>query len=621
MSEPTHRRAIWHAAHGVFGRWQQMVDRWDVIAGMVIVAFLAATLWLTTGGGLYIDDIRAQAYAADQPIWPFIVESNQTHLAPSARTVDWLQASYAPLEHWPAVLVTMLIAATLGVALWICSRWLISQPAVAVLGLYLALFSATIVPSLAWYRQALTGIAAFALLLVTCILAVRFVGGGSWFLLPIAGTMHLLALGFSERSLVGPVVLLAVLVLLRPGGLRGLLWRGFAMLGVLGAVNLAFLTFYLTGDYDKAVGAQPTIDGFVRSTGYSLFWNTIPAYLGGPLRWSDGIYGFARTPIAFAVFAAVAVGALAAVAFWRDWRRSLALVGTAGAFIIPIYVIVYVGRVAKVTDISIVSDLRLHSDAAMVGALLLAALLPVAFGAGRGTVTSRTRPSSPRTKALATTALVIVALVGTSQSWYSFGKQWHTNPSDRYFASLKAALADNRGTVVPGPVPASIVPWWVQPDFNTQSLVLLLSPETETTTVVPPAQAVAPDGTLIAARLLAFDRFRVPAGFCGFNIPIGTSTGVVPADGVIPARRHQLLEIGLLVGDTTHVGISVIDDVGKEHAASFYRAPLLRRGPSRILATIPHDVRVTAVAVEAIDRNSAGICVTSVSSVLAAGSL
>ena len=73
---------------------------------------------LVTSGWLYIDDLRAQVYASGRPLWPFVVEFNNTHLAPSARTVDWLQARYAALEHWPAVVYTVVLHLALGLAIW-----------------------------------------------------------------------------------------------------------------------------------------------------------------------------------------------------------------------------------------------------------------------------------------------------------------------------------------------------------------------------------------------------------------------------------------------------------------------------------------------------------------------
>ena len=82
------------------------VRRLYVVASSVIALHVAAVTWLSAGGGLYIDDIRAQAYAAGRPFYPFVIESNRTHLAPGARTIDWFMARYAPLEHWPAVVIT-----------------------------------------------------------------------------------------------------------------------------------------------------------------------------------------------------------------------------------------------------------------------------------------------------------------------------------------------------------------------------------------------------------------------------------------------------------------------------------------------------------------------------------
>jgi hypothetical protein len=363
--------------------WVSGRDPWDAAAAVVGTLFTCATVWLAIGGGLYIDDIRAQAYAADRPIWPFVVESNRTHLSPSARTVDWLQAHYAPLQHWPAVVMTAMIAVILAAGLWVAVRWLIPQPPVAFLGLFIALGSATVVPSLAWYRQALTGLFAFALMIVTLILAVRYITGGRWPLLVVVGVLHSVALGFSERALVAPVLLLAVLVLSRPSLRQTLRGRGLAVLALLAAMNVTFLAAYSRGDFDTAAGARPTIDGFVLSTGYSLLRNTIPAYLGGPWRWDGGgPYTYAATPLLPAAIAVLVALAVAVAALRRDWRRSVQLIGTAAAFIVPIYLLIYVGRIARVSDITSVDDLRLHSDAAIVGAVCLAALVGVAIGEG-----------------------------------------------------------------------------------------------------------------------------------------------------------------------------------------------------------------------------------------------
>ena len=149
----------------------QRVD--DLLAGLrqtsgragalVVGLYVLAVGWLVAGGGLYIDDFRAQAYAAGRGIWPFIIESNRTHLAPGPRTVDWLMAQYAPLQHAPAVALSLMIAAGLGLAVWLVIRELTHRVVTAALGTALVLASPGLVPSAAWFRQALTTHVAVAL--------------------------------------------------------------------------------------------------------------------------------------------------------------------------------------------------------------------------------------------------------------------------------------------------------------------------------------------------------------------------------------------------------------------------------------------------------------------------
>src|SRR5690606_25905318 len=132
-------------------------------------------------------------------------------------------------------------------------------------------------------------------------------------------------------------------------------------LGMLGAINIVFLAIYLSGEYDTGAGAQPTVSGFLYSTGYSLFRNTIPAYVGGPFHWGgEGIYGFACTPLVIAWLAGVLVLIILALAVRGDRAQSARLVGAAMAYLVPIYLIIYVGRVAQVSDLTSVNDLRLH---------------------------------------------------------------------------------------------------------------------------------------------------------------------------------------------------------------------------------------------------------------------
>ena len=616
MSERTHRRPGPVQRLGRAIPWIGRRDVWDLGALGIIVAFLASVLWLVGGGGLYIDDIRAQAYAADRSIWPFIVESNRTHLAYSARAVDWLQATYAPLEHWPAVLVTMVIAATLAVALWVVCRSIIGHPAAALVGLYLGLFSATIVPTLAWFRQSLTGLAAITSTLLAVILAVRFVRGGSRWIPVAVCVLHVVALGFSERALVSPILLLGVLVFLRPGGAAAWSRRGISAVVALGMVNVGFLVAYLSGDFDRGDGAQPSAAGFLTSTGYSLLRNTVPAYLGGPWEWyGGGAYGYADTSTVLVGLSSVVLAVVLVLAFRHDPGRAGRVVGAAASFVLPLYALIYVGRVARVEEVSVVDDLRLHTDAAIIGAVAVAALLAVALS---HPAFGRPRPRLARAVVVGMVSTVVV--VGTVVSWSRFVDRWHTNDSAEYLETLRSELPRTSGTVVPGPVPEALVPWWVQPDFSTQSLVRLMSPQTETVVLRDPARAVGDDGNLVDASLMGLDSIS-STDLCLLNVPADKRAGLVRLSEPVPPRRHQLLEIGLLVGDTTRVGVAVIDDEGREIPAAFFDPPLLHRGPIRILAPVPADTIVTGVVVTALDRNTTGLCITSVTSVLARATL
>ena len=145
--------------------WWSRVGGVNLAATGIIGGFAMCVALLVAPGGLYIDDFRAQAYAAGRPIWPFIVESNATHLSPGPRTADWVQAHYFPLAHWPLVIYTVVLSLALGVVVWRFIRLHVPQAWAALLGLAVALFGASNLPTLAWGRQALTTMTALTLTL------------------------------------------------------------------------------------------------------------------------------------------------------------------------------------------------------------------------------------------------------------------------------------------------------------------------------------------------------------------------------------------------------------------------------------------------------------------------
>ncbi|WP_162254739.1 hypothetical protein [Phycicoccus sp. Root563] len=601
-------------------------------AGVVIAAFVLATAYLVVPGGLYIDDFRAQAYATGRGIWPFIVESNRTHLSPGARTVDWLQATYWPLAHGPAAVVTLVVAAALGVALWRLLELLVPDRRAALVGLSLGLFGTSIVPALAWYRQALTTLVALTCVLVAVDAALRVVRGGrlTWAAVCVGATA--LGLCFSERALVVAVVAAAGVLLYSTSGPRlQRLRRALVLLAPLAGVNLLFLAFYGSGEYDHASTGSPSAAGFVASTMRSVFVNTVPGLLGGPLVWRTAgpTYSFATTPAWFVVVSLVAVAAVLLLAFLvgrkrapsdtreRPWRVFVLVL----SYVLPVYVLVYVGRVSR-ADVRSVDDLRLYSDVSVLLAVFLAAALGAVL-TGRSTAgtasTTSGATSARRTRRLARAGLVAALAVGVcfATSWSRFAVRWHTSTNTQYVDTLAKDLATNRAPIIPTPVPDSVVPAWVQPDFSSASLVALLHPDTETVRLDSTPRIVDRDGHLVTARLKAVaTAINEREDFCGNGLLAGSKTVTVRFANPVPYYRGALLQMRLLVSDTTRVSATVTGDTGVSSPVVAHGSPELQRGPHMVAFPLPPNVRVSSLTLSR-SRPDSGVCITGASVVVA----
>ena len=77
------------------------------------------------------------------------------------------------------------------------------------------LFAASVVPTYAWFRQALTTMLPLALVLLVTGLTLDHVRTGRRRPWVLAVVLHALALTFSERALAVPLVVLAVLLVAR----------------------------------------------------------------------------------------------------------------------------------------------------------------------------------------------------------------------------------------------------------------------------------------------------------------------------------------------------------------------------------------------------------------------
>jgi hypothetical protein len=164
--------------------------------------------------------------------------------------------------------------------------------------------------------------------------------------------------------------------------------------------------------------------------------------------------------------------------------------------------------------------------------------------------------------------------------------------------------------VVPGSVPASVIPGWVQADFSTGTLVRLLSPDTEMTLADGAVQMVGEDGRLVPARLQSVGTAvnAQSGGFCGNYLAAGAGRATVDFRLAIPYYRSSLLRLRTIVSDTTTLHVTVVDEAGRSHAAPSLTTPRLQRGPHTLLVPVPYGVRVQSVEVTSTGEN-ADVCI------------
>ena len=566
-------------------------------AALVVGLYVLAVGWLVAGGGLYIDDFRAQGYAAGRGIWPFIIESNRTHLAPGPRTVDWLMAQYAPLQHAPAVALSLMIAAGLGLAVWLVIRELTHRVVTAALGTALVLASPGLVPSAAWFRQALTTHVAVALGLFAIWATLRSVRKGPAWLAFAPVLLLPLAYCFSERAIL--ITILIGWIHLAHGGApwRTRLRRSLPVALPLAVVTGLFLFAYAAGDFDTLDKGNPGLGHLAASTGRSLFKNTIPSLLGGPLLWraESGPYSFASTPVVLAVLACLAFFGLIA---WRartqhSRRRILAIGAPVLVFVLAVYVLIYLGRVSR-ADVVSVDDLRLYPDVVIALGVLLAVVLD--------TVPA---PTSLRSRVLAGVVVATVLLLDAA-SWATFGTRWHTSTSSDYIETMRSELeADPGTTVLPGEVPPSIVPWWVQPDFSTESLTALMSPTTPTSVANGPTRRISDTGK---AELVSIDEISSSAPSSAFcPAPVLEEQATLRLRDSVNYRRGSLVTAEVLVADSTTLEVGVRHTDGHIEMVQTIKPITVQRGPHTIVVPVPKDADVRGVVLRKGDP-AVGVC-------------
>lgn len=585
------------------------------LIGLALVHVVAVTI-VAASGDLHIDDIRAQAYAAGRTLWPFVIESNATHLAPGARLIDWVMATHWPLQHWPAVVITTAISALFA---WSCVRLAVrvfSATTPRVLAVSWALFTPSVIPTFAWFRQALTTMVGLALVLFIVSLTLDAARAGRTRPTWVAIALHLVALGFSERALVVPVVVIALLLVTsrkQPWRSRSTWTRLLVLLGPHVLINLAFLAGYLRGSYDKGQGGEPGLSDAVIKLARWFSVDLLPGLLGGPVQWREGNgpYSFADTPGWLIVVALISAVLLVGAVVRRPGglRTAAPVLVVGAAYAVPILVMIYVWRLARVSNVAATDDLRLLPDVVVATGFCVAALIGALVDGRAGRAASQR--SSGRVTMVGAACLAVLAVGNCAVSWVGFTHRWRNTPVTGYLSAMRGDLERTQGQVLPTPVPDTIIPGWVEPDFTTGPLITLINPGALRDTLEGEAAVVSDAGTLKPVVRGRVGAAAVPEGFCGLVLPARTQRARLVLTADAPYYRGSIVVVGLLVGDATRVNVSVESRDGHTSGPLITTPSELLRGPHRIQTLVPYGVAVRVIDIMVETPNVSGVCVTS----------
>ena len=589
------------------------LNRADVGALAVALGQVPFLLWVLVPGSLYLDDLRGQTYAAGRSWWPFVVQSNGTHFSPVARTIDWVTVKVGPLADWPAVTVTVLIRVALVLVVWRLLRELFGPRTALLIPLGLVAITPALLPTTAWYRQAMSSLLVVIALSVAAQQHLRHVRTGSTG--NLVGAAVAVAAGlltFEKATLIAPwlVVLTAAAVPAQAGVRERLrrVWRARVSFVVYAALTAAHLLIYVTGPFDKGAAGDLQAAEVVKMMGRQLSEGLVPGLLGGPWHWTEtSPYYSIPSPPAFLVVLGLVLTGLAAVwSFRRNPRRTVCAFLLFAAYYLPAAGMVAAGRLTTFGNV-VALDYRLWPDVTIV-AILCGCLATMRV---RGETSER--PSPPGLgrsgRGLAVAAATVVA-VGSVASTVGFSDRWHDNPTGGYLHTLQGQLdaaPSQPVRVAPVALPSSILPFWVDPDYSVEDLLAPAGTQAIFHNTDGPVLVPGDDGRLEPLRLRTLATAAPgPNGFCGYSVAPGRSRQIsLPAAS--PYYADEMVQVGVLASRATALTVSVVDNSSRRRVLT--RSTLTTgAGPHRVLARVPYDTRVSAIRVRATDP-LATICV------------
>jgi hypothetical protein len=607
--------------------WTGVRERWtrvDTVALVVTWLQVPVLLWLLVPGSFYIDDFRGMAKATREPFWQYLVDSKGSHFSPGSHLVDVLQNTFAPLEHAPAVAVSIGLRVALAWAFWRLLRELFGRRPAALVPLALLAFSPALVPVTGWFRQSITVLPAMIAIALTTHAHVRYLHDRRLRHALVGALWLALGLCFYEKPVAVLPFLVAFSVLffsVPRSGLRGAwtaLRQALPALACYAAVAAVWLGVYAAGSYDRG-GSRPVgVSSVGTLARLSLVESDIPSALGGPWRWdwSTQFYGIASTPPVLVGACVLALAVFLFLAARADLGRTTRAVVLFLVYYGTVLAIITAGRLSKVGGTQIGRDYRLWAD--VVPVLLLAAALAVLPLRTGPRAVAGVRPRHRNDTTLVTVlagALALVLAAGAAVSTVQWGREWHRNPSGAFVANVvhDVRAAHGRALVVPTSLPPTVLPWWVEPDFTVEDLVAPLKLPAQFTVLDGVPTAVRSDGHLVPVTEQVVTSSPAQPGFCAYPVPAASTGRVVPFTRGVPYYGDGAVRVGLLVPSRTTVTLAMTY-AGTTTPLVTRRPIVLDRGPHTVLVRIPWPDR-TGPLLSGVLVTSTGpsvsLCVTS----------
>lgn len=462
--------------------------------GLVLTVRVLAAAYLILGVSLLLvaarlsrswwwqDDLKLLAGAARRSLSPgLLLSSYNGHLVPGTWVMAWVFDRIAPLQWWPAALVSIALVAAVDLSMLALLRRIFgTRPAILVPFAMVCATSLTLTSTL-WWAASMQWLPVTLSLSLGLWCHIGFWETGR--LRDAAGALGCVVLGlaFFEKALTTVLVLALFSVLYGvPGPFWQRPWKAFSAHAgywlTHAAVAGGFLGLYLARVHIDT-GPAPTSFAVWRTIRWMLLDTLLPSLIGGPLRWyttpATTISAWPHPPpfVAIAAWILTAAAIIGSLVTRRDAWRAWVLLAMFLAISVFLVVRARVGLIGPFIG----RDHRYLTDVAVLAPLCLAlAWLPArpevdvagqedaATHSIRQTgVLARRFVPNPQAVSLAGAMAVLLMTIGGAVSGERFMANWTRNPAKPYLQNLQDGIDDahdaDRATTL-NLMPEAVVP-------------------------------------------------------------------------------------------------------------------------------------------------------------------